>query len=359
MQSALEEQAEYCSGLGNQYASCSPTSSDVWTNGSTYNFIWNYNYPYYVRFDNISLYLYYIVRYEYVSVKNFTNLPEKSGGIEVTVDDSWFLSSLPAGSPSQNLTMYGFYLPSSANPMEELASTSSQFPRPFNFTVVQYASMNQTNSTTTVPNNNNNNNNNSNDNKSSAESNNSSANNSTNSSGLPNWAIAVIVIAIVALVCGATALAWTMLLSRKSKRKNKLLPIINNSEKKQTDTQSMHSQVKMTAFRSTESVPMSATTENGSTVGTLASRNHQPLSLAAHDPAKLSSTDALLLSLGRNNTEWSSEEDEELRRRRLGEALLQRQLEEDGTSVKHAGRFTRVKSMAEMQKSAVFERPQP
>ena len=104
---------------------------------------------------------------------------------------------------------------------------------------------------------------------------------------------------------------------------------------------------------------MSATTENGSTVGTLASRNHQPLSLATHDPAKLSSTDALLLSLSRNNTEWSSEEDEELRRRRLGEALLQRQLEEDGTSVKHAGHFTRVKSMAEMQKSAVFERPQP
>ncbi|KAI7897791.1 uncharacterized protein BX663DRAFT_527206 [Cokeromyces recurvatus] len=47
--------------------------------------------------------------------------------------------------------------------------------------------------------------------------------------------------------------------------------------------------------------------------------------------------------------------DEELRRRRLGEALLQRQLEEDGASVKHAGRFTRVKSLADIQKSAVFE----
>ncbi|KAI8368965.1 hypothetical protein BD560DRAFT_398220 [Blakeslea trispora] len=353
MQSAFEEQVQDCSGQGNQYSSCYPTASDVWENGTTHNFVWNFNNPYYVLFDNLSLYLYYIVRYEYVSVKNFTNLPERSGGIEVTVDDSWFLSSLPPGSPSQNLTMYGFYLPSSANPMEELASTSSQFPRPFNFTVVQKAplgntTIDQSTNTTVTPNN---------------GSNDSVANNSTNSSVLPNWAIAVIVIAVVALVCGATALVWTMLLSRKNKRNNKLLPIVaksnhGDSEKKQMeDLQSMHSQVKMTAFRSTESVPMSASTENGSTVGTLASRN-QPLSLAAHDSTKLSSTDALLLSLGRNN-EWSSEEDEELRRRRLGEALLQRQLEEDGTSVKHAGRFTRVKSMAEMQKSAVFERPQP
>jgi hypothetical protein len=51
--------------------------------------------------------------------------------------------------------------------------------------------------------------------------------------------------------------------------------------------------------------------------------------------------------------DWSNPfADEEERRRKLGESLLQRQLEEDGTSVKHAGRFTRVRSVAELPKSA-------
>ncbi|KAI8076445.1 uncharacterized protein B0P05DRAFT_545888 [Gilbertella persicaria] len=364
MESALSEQAQSCSEQGNQYPFCSPTSSDVWKNGTTHNFVWNFNYPFYVGNDNLSLYLYYIVRYEYINVKNFTGLTETSGGIEVTVDDSWFLASLPAGTPDQNLTIYGFYLPSTADPAVELASTSSQYPRPFNFTVTQIASLAATNNTSSSTPSNTNSSNGSRTNNDN-NSNNHMASNS-NSSILPGWAIAVIVIAVIALLCGAAALFWTMLLSRKNKRNNKLIPILgasnnnnNNtdSEKRQLDdNQSMHSQAKMTAFRSTESVPMTTTAENASSVGTLASRN-QPLSLV-HDSNKLSSSDALLLSLGRNN-DWTSEEDEELKRRRLGEALLQRQLEEDGTSVKHAGRFTRVKSLADIQKSAIFERPQP
>ncbi|KAL7320806.1 hypothetical protein PS15m_000658 [Mucor circinelloides] len=275
--------------------------------------------------------------------------------------------------------MLGFYLPSTLNSAEELASPTSMFPRPFNFTITQIAPpgnsttniANTTNSTST-------NNNNSND-----KNNGSNSNSLSSSSALPGWAIAIIVIAVIALVCGAAALIWAILISRRNKRNNKLIPIVGakggrkgDSSKGSSgekglykDSASINSQAKINAFRSTDSVPMSAA-ENASSVGTLASRQTYTQPFTPYDN-KLSSTDAVLLAdtfrntLGRSTADWSpavsgaydEQEEEELKRRRLGEALLQRQLEEDGTSVKHAGRFTRVKSLADIQKSAVFEHP--
>lgn len=234
------------------------------------------------------------------------------------------------------------------------------------------------NSTTNITNTTNSTNTNNNNDKNNG--NNSSNSLSSSSSALPGWAIAIIVIAVVALVCGAAALIWAILISRRNKRNNKLIPIVgggrNDNKRSGRDKQlykdsgSISSQAKMTAFRSTDSVPMSAA-ENASSVGTLASRQTYTQPFTPYDN-KLSSTDAVLLAdtfrntLGRSTADWNptastatggDEEQEELKRRRLGEALLQRQLEEDGTSVKHAGRFTRVKSLADIQKSAVFEHP--
>lgn len=164
---------------------------------------------------------------------------------------------------------------------------------------------------------------------------------------------------MIAFVCGVAALIWAVLLSRRNKRNNKLIPIASGPKGYNA---SINSQTKVTAFRSTDSVPMTTASagENASSIGTLA--------YAGYDSSnKLSSADAVLLSdtfrntLGRSAGDWNSsveeQEQEELKRRRLGEVLLQRQLEEDGTSVKHAGRFTRVKSLADIQKSAVFEHP--
>lgn len=183
-----------------------------------------------------------------------------------------------------------------------------------------------------------------------------------------------------------------MLLSRRNRRSNKLIPMTgsnnnnnnassNNSTRgavfnKYNDNASINSQTKVNAFRSTDSVPMTTTSaaENASSVGTLTSRQTYatPLSPGYENSNKLSSNDAVFLAdsfrntLGRSTNDWNTaaigediggEEEEEMKRRRLGEALLQRQLEEDGTSVKHAGRFTRVKSLADIQKSAVFEQP--
>lgn len=41
---ALSDLAQTCSDQGNQYPFCSPVSTDVWTNGSTYDFVWNFKY---------------------------------------------------------------------------------------------------------------------------------------------------------------------------------------------------------------------------------------------------------------------------------------------------------------------------
>jgi hypothetical protein len=78
-----------------------------------------------------------MVKFEYVNVKNYLNIDRLTGGLEVTVDDTWFLNKLEPGDSDQNLTILGFYLPSTANSTVELSSPISQFPRPFNFTVTR------------------------------------------------------------------------------------------------------------------------------------------------------------------------------------------------------------------------------
>lgn len=419
--SGVLEQAQSCAEQGNSYPFCSPMSNDVWTNGSTHSFIWNYNYPFYVGYEKVNLYLYYIIKFEYVSVKNYTDIDRSLGGVQVTVDDSWFLSPLPDGAPPENLTMAGFYLPNGFSPYSEISSPISMFPRPFNFTVTQFAkpANGTNNSNSTNSNGNGNNSNGSNNN------NNNNSNAGHYSSSLPGWAIAVIVLAVIAFICGVAALIWTMLLSRRNRRSNKLIPMIGGSgragsnhssnhpdsrggvgggamiggsssshhdkKKYPHDNASINSQTKVNAYRSTDSVPMTTTSaaENASSIGTLTSRHAyaSPLSPTGgyemssnNNNNKLSSNDAVFLSdtfrntLGRTAVnDWNTtaappppgmaeeiipeEEDEEMKRRRLGEALLQRQLEEDGTSVKHAGRFTRVRSLADIPKSAVFEHP--
>ncbi|KAI7897790.1 uncharacterized protein BX663DRAFT_527202 [Cokeromyces recurvatus] len=133
----ISEQAESCSEQGNEYPFCYPTFTDVWRNGSTYDFIWNFNYPYYVQHEYLNLYLYYYIKFEYKNVKNFTRLDQSLGSVKVTVDDSWFLSPLEPGSLDLNLTLYGFYLPSTENVTEELSNPISMYPRPFNFTITR------------------------------------------------------------------------------------------------------------------------------------------------------------------------------------------------------------------------------
>ncbi|EIE92247.1 hypothetical protein RO3G_17054 [Rhizopus delemar RA 99-880] len=132
--SDFDSLVESCSKENNGISSCLPTPTDIWINGTNHYFIWKYNNPFYVTSSYLDLYLYYIINYAYVNVKTFNNLTTSTGGINVTVDDSWFLDS---STTRQNLTMYGFYLPSTANVTVELSDPNSQYPRPFNFTVTR------------------------------------------------------------------------------------------------------------------------------------------------------------------------------------------------------------------------------
>lgn len=170
----------------------------------------------------------------------------------------------------------------------------------------------------------------------------SPSNNSNNTnSRLPGWAIAVICIAAFAILFGAIALVYAMMITRRNKkRKTPINPtrsikkIITKKEGYQ-DPNGSHAHIN--GFRSSDSVQMMQSA--ATSVNTLPKA---PSPIFFEHQQKMQLPD-----------DWSNPfADEEERRRKLGESLLQRQLEEDGTSVKHAGRFTRVRSVAELPKSA-------
>ncbi|KAI8086089.1 uncharacterized protein BX664DRAFT_239848, partial [Halteromyces radiatus] len=125
-----------CNSLGNAIPYCSPLPNDVWSNGTVHTFEWNSLYPYYSSSDTLDLYLYYKENLQYRPIKNWTALPCNVGSWTTQVDDSWF--PVPLYSQSQKKwIMYGYYLPSSTDPKEELSNPASRYPRPFNFTVLR------------------------------------------------------------------------------------------------------------------------------------------------------------------------------------------------------------------------------
>ncbi|KAF7725331.1 hypothetical protein EC973_009670 [Apophysomyces ossiformis] len=334
----------------------------------------------------LSLYLYYKKNYAYQHIKSWTNLTTSDGSLQVLVDDSWFPNPLPRGSGNLTWTMYGFYLPAGLDPTYELTNPSSLYPRPFNFSVVQFAYPNDSNPASPP---------------SSGVTNSQGVASSGNSDGaLPGWSIAVIVIAVLAFIMASAAIIWAILLSRRRKRNNKLSPAGSTmtpsgihpdmsapmNEKQQPlpppkpshDVTSIHSTtpiVTVPAPARSLASPYNSTSELASTstdqVSPSISPQHPNSSGYPTSPQRspkssmLSSTDATALGdtfrhiLYRPDWPGASgnEGDEELRRKRLGEQLLQRQLAEDGTSVKHAERRpTRIRSIAEIESKAVLER---
>ncbi|KAI9020204.1 hypothetical protein CLU79DRAFT_223112 [Phycomyces nitens] len=124
-----------CAEKGNEFTVCSPLATDSWYNGSTYNFVWNYNQPFYVPSKSISLYLYYKYNFAYTQIKEWTYMDTSDGEMSVQVDDTWFPDKLPAGSGNRTWTYFGYLLPADMNATKELITPSSTYPRPFNFTV--------------------------------------------------------------------------------------------------------------------------------------------------------------------------------------------------------------------------------
>ncbi|KAI8149882.1 hypothetical protein BJV82DRAFT_499831, partial [Fennellomyces sp. T-0311] len=85
----------------------------------------------------INLFLYYKENHAFQPIKNWTNVHRADGQLAVQVDDTWFPNLLDPSSPNRTWSMYGLYLPAGKDPASELTNPESQYPRPFNFSVVR------------------------------------------------------------------------------------------------------------------------------------------------------------------------------------------------------------------------------
>ncbi|KAI8081350.1 uncharacterized protein BX664DRAFT_285305 [Halteromyces radiatus] len=323
-----------CAQQGNQHPYCSPLTTDTWVNGSTYEFIWNYNFPYYVNSPSLNLYLYYIKNYQYTQIKQWSDIHTNDGSMSVLVDDTWFPTPDTDGK-NKTWSLYLYYLPSTVNASSELQNTLSQYPRPYNFSVIQFPS---TSLSTTSSNN---------TNSPLSPSSSSLSSSSNQQHGLPNWGIALIVIASVAVAAALGVLAWAFLIyfpRRRQRRRstNRLNggtkgpasygqhhPSPSSSNEKAesiySDTPIMH-----TGLRS--SVSVGATTAPSSVSHPADSPSYPSI----HHITSLNPNDALNDSYRQmiHRPDWTTidEDIDQEKRRQLGEELLQRQLAEDGST---------------------------
>ncbi|KAI8143718.1 hypothetical protein BJV82DRAFT_668164 [Fennellomyces sp. T-0311] len=340
-----------CANMGNNYPTCAPTPSDTWYQGSEYKFIWNSKFPYFITEapldqNQLDLHLYYRENYAYRHITSWSNLPLLTGSLSVTVNNSWFPSPAQEGT-NQTWTLYAWFLPSGKNATHELVDTYSMFPRPFNWTVVQFYDPNYTNE----------NNGNGGDRSGS----NSSSNDG--GGGLPGWAIAVITIACVAFVAaiGALIAVWYM---RRRQKQNQRQPM--------TMTEAAAIAAARHRDPSAPTVPGTMKSDGASIY------SNTPIVAAAGTTSRDSATtDGSTSTRPRGSppadtfrnlmfSEWKSRmpdsssgtDEDELRRRRLGEALLQRELEEEGAAVKHTDRrpMTVAPPEALESKAVVLER---
>ncbi|CAO3635922.1 unnamed protein product [Cunninghamella echinulata] len=197
-----------CASKGNQLSICEPVNTDTWINGSTHNFVWNYNYPYFITSTNIDIHLYHKSNFQYILIKTWSKLPRLNGVMSVTVDDSWFSTT----AYNKNVTWdFSFYiLPSGMDSTSELQSTASQFPKPINFNVIQLPTHNPPPSD-----NNNNNNNNSN--------NGSNSSVGSDSSGSTNIILSPFTITIIIIAFCVIASIFYCIINRRKRRKQQFV----------------------------------------------------------------------------------------------------------------------------------------
>lgn len=324
-----------CAQRDNQHPYCSPLTTDTWVNGTTHQFIWNYNFPFYVSSDVLTLNLYYIKNYQYTLIKAWTDLPTSDGELTATVDDTWFPTPNYDGK-NKSWPLYIYYLPSSMNASSELQNTNSLYPRPYNFTVIQLPSSEPPNS---PPN-----------------SNTPTSYSSNQHNGLPGWGIALIVIACVAVIAALGVLAWAYLVYLPRKRRQQ-----NGDTKTQLDPSPYHCRqphggASAAAASIIPTGDMSSTNEKTESIyshspmfaGAAAVGLHSSISvggctsqtsLTHTSPSihRMTSQDSVTMSDSLRQMiyrpDWTTidEDLDEEKRRRHGEELLQRQLAEDGS----------------------------
>ncbi|KAI9305514.1 hypothetical protein BJ944DRAFT_265088 [Cunninghamella echinulata] len=130
-----QDPGSVCASKGNQLSICAPTNTDTWVNGSTHNFVWNYNYPFFTASNSIDIYLYYKSNFQYILIKTWPKLPRLNGVMSVTVDDSWFSKTAYNNNVTWTLSFY--ILPTGMDSTSELQNVASQFPKPIDFNVIR------------------------------------------------------------------------------------------------------------------------------------------------------------------------------------------------------------------------------
>ncbi|KAF7731578.1 hypothetical protein EC973_009342 [Apophysomyces ossiformis] len=332
-----------CQDKGNGYAFCSP----LWTDTC---------YPFYSFSDRLNLFLYYKENYAYRAIKNWTDLVRKDGELPVTVDDSWFPTQLEPGSGNKTWTLYGYYLPAGLDPTAELVSPESQYPRPFNFSAVQFAYATDGSSASGG--------------RGAARTDDQQGSDQSTSHGalLPAWAIAVIVIGAVALLAtAATLIILAVLRTRRRKRTNKLMPSATVRDMDRVDRN--YDMINKPAppydggsiYSTTPMISADGNARFTDPQRLSALENSSRPSIAGYASTSKLSDGTMLTDTFRaaiHRSDWSSHETDEQRRRRLGEELLQQQLAEEGASVKHAERRpTRIQCVAGEESQAVMGVP--
>ncbi|KAI9323650.1 hypothetical protein BX666DRAFT_1888990 [Dichotomocladium elegans] len=338
-----------CASLPNYYYVCSPMPNETWYQDNDYQFIWKNMGPYYIASgpgsdlstSYIDIHLYYRKNYAYHYIRNWTDIPLISGELDVTVTSDWFPT---ASGTNTTWSMYGYILPNGTNATAELLNTVSMYPRPFNFTAFQLGDGVTTNNGGTG----------------------GTGQDATSPSGgggdhLPGWAIAVIVIAVLALVAVTGLIIWGIWFFRRRK------PSAQQKQQEQ-ERQRLQQQPPTGAMRQLKGDISRSNSPGSGSQGTFRAPVYDGASIHSSTPIATggaapgsardsATTEASYGSRPRTSPpadsfrnllqhypDWKSttvitadpaSDDTEIQRRRLGEAILQRELQEEGAAVKH------------------------
>ncbi|RCH91783.1 hypothetical protein CU097_007166 [Rhizopus azygosporus] len=348
-----------CGSNGNTDTICSPKPNDTWKNGTWYPITWNSMYPSYVSAETLDIYVYFIQNYQKIQVKHWSDIDPSVGTFPILVDNSWRLDS---GNQTYDCLVY--IIPSHVKPLKEMNNVFSDYPSPIHINLAQVAlasssvSLSATQLGTAAS-------------RSVAivtptiqASVTPSAVLNKDQHALQPWVISAASLAILAAIGACITLCWAM---RHVRRK-----LLVHGEKDQLESSNSKSAEGKESFFNNNASSM---TMVNPTIASVIShsqptklhetskcepssplyemRPHSSVSLYSKEPL-LSSTDALMiadtfrqrmrcpewqqLQLQRQSVSEEEQDREEERRRQLGEELLKKELEAEGTLMKKVGK---------------------
>ncbi|KAI8886525.1 hypothetical protein K501DRAFT_177511, partial [Backusella circina FSU 941] len=126
-----------CGQNGNTDTICSPSTGEMWKNGTWYPISWNPLYVIKKQEENkteliyiSNIYIYFVQNYQNTLIKKWLNINTSKGTFPVQVDNSWRLDPT-------NKTYDGmiYIVSSGIDPEKEMSSIYSDYPKPVHFNV--------------------------------------------------------------------------------------------------------------------------------------------------------------------------------------------------------------------------------